>query len=52
MDHFIIIKRLIHQDVILNIRLCDNRVSKDMNQKLIELQEEIDKSTFINQRSE
>lgn len=45
------IKVLIYQeDIILNIYVSDNRTSKYMKRKLIELQGEIDKSTFISQR--
>ena len=47
--HYIIIQVPTHQEdtAILNVYSPNNRVSKYMNQKLIELNEEIDKFTVI-----
>ena len=43
------IKTFIHQEVImiLNVHATNNRAPKYMNQKLLELKEETDKSTII-----
>ena len=47
--HYIIIKASILQEdkTILNVYVPNNRVSNDMRQKMIELQENIDESTII-----
>lgn len=48
-DHFIMIKVLIHQKhiTILNTDVLNNRASKYMKQKLLELQGEKHESTII-----